>query len=114
MKIKKKLLIILLSVSLIPVFVLEIDNLNKMEQTLIDESLNHLKSISQLEKQRFSDNIEKEFEILSIIKSDIHFRSTLYDFNKSGDDDETRNSLNVILLELKKLNPNISRISVLG
>ena len=106
MKIRSKLIVYFLVISLIPLIIIGIFNYISAEQLLKKEILNKLENIATLGEKKIENVIEENLEKIKLISTSLQLKIELDKYNNNIDRNKSQVSMNNILNPIKLVNKN--------
>ena len=112
MKIRSKLIVYFLVISLIPLIIIGIFNYISAEQLLKKEILNKLENIATLGEKNTEDVIEENLEKIKLISTNLQLKIELDKYNNNIDRNKSQVSMNNIINPIKSAIKNFDDISI--
>ena len=112
MKIRSKLIVYFLVISLIPLIIIGIFNYISAEQLLKKEILNKLENIATLGEKNIENVIEENLEKIKLISTSLQLKIELDKYNNNIDRNKSQVSMNNILNPIKLVIKNFEDISI--
>ena len=112
MKIRSKLIVYFLVISLIPLIIIGIFNYISAEQLLKKEILNKLENIATLGEKNIENVIEENLEKIKLISTRLQFKIELDKYNNNIDRNQSQISMNNIINPIKSAIKNFEDISI--
>ena len=113
MKIRSKLIVYFLVISLIPLIIIGIFNYISAEQLLKKEILNKLENIATLGEKNIENVIEENLEKIKLISTSLQLKIELDKYNNNIDRNKSQVSMNNIINPIKSTIKNFEDISIL-
>jgi signal transduction histidine kinase len=113
MKIRSKLIVYFLVISLIPLIIFGIFNYISAEQLLKKEILNKLENIATLGEKNIENVIEENLEKIKLISTNLQLKIELDKYNNNIDRNKSQVSMNNIINPIKSTNKNFEDIFIL-
>jgi signal transduction histidine kinase len=113
MKIRSKLIVYFLVISLIPLIIIGIFNYISAEQLLKKEILNKLENIATLGEKNTEDVIAENLEKIKLISTNLQLKIELDKYNNNIDRNKSQVSMNNIINPIKSTNKNFEDIFIL-
>ena len=112
MKIRSKLIVYFLVISLIPLIIIGIFNYISAEQLLKKEILNKLENIATLGEKNIENVIEENLEKIKLISTNLQLKIELDKYNNNIDRNKSQVSMNNIINPIKSAIKNFDDISI--
>jgi signal transduction histidine kinase len=112
MKIRSKLIVYFLVISLIPLIIIGIFNYISAEQLLKKEILNKLENIATLGEKNTEDEIEENLEKIKLISTNLQLNIELDKYNNNIDRNKSQVSMNNIINPIKSAIKDFDDISI--
>ena len=112
MKIRSKLIVYFLVISLIPLIIIDIFNYISAEQLLKKEILNKLENIATLGEKNTEDVIAENLEKIKLISTNLQLKIELDKYNNNIDRNKSQVSMNNIINPIKSTIKNFDDISI--
>ena len=112
MKIRSKLIVYFLVISLIPLIIIGIFNYISAEQLLKKEILNKLENIATLGEKNIENVIEENLEKIKLISTNLQLKIELDKYNNNIDRNKSQVSMNNIINPIKSAIKNFEDISI--
>ena len=112
MKIRSKLIVYFLVISLIPLIIIGIFNYISAEQLLKKEILNKLENIATLGEKNIENVIEENLEKIKLISTNLQLNIELDKYNNNIDRNKSQVSMNNIINPIKSAIKNFDDISI--
>jgi signal transduction histidine kinase len=113
MKIRSKLIVYFLVISLIPLIIFGIFNYISAEQLLKKEILNKLENIATLGEKNIENVIEENLEKIKLISTNLQLKIELDKYNNNIDRNQSQISMNNIINPIKSAIKNFEDIFIL-
>jgi signal transduction histidine kinase len=113
MKIRSKLIVYFLVISLIPLIIIGIFTYISAEQLLKKEILNKLENIATLGEKNTEDVIEENLEKIKLISTNLQLKIELDKYNNNIDRNKSQVSMNDIINPIKSTIKNLEDIFIL-
>ena len=113
MKFRLKLFIVLLIVSIIPIFLVGIISYYDNQRTITEHTLNNLEFFIEKEKKNITNTINFHSERLNFISNRAEILQTIQDYKKTSAD-VNREKIDEILGIIKNVVGNAEKISIIG
>ena len=113
MKFRLKLFIVLLVVSIIPIFLVGIISYYDNQRTITEHTLNNLEFFIEKEKKNITNMINFHSERLSFISNRVEILQTIQDYKKTSAD-VSQEKIDEILEIIKNVIGNAEKISIIG
>ena len=112
MKIRSKLIVYFLVISLIPLIIIGIFNYISAEQLLKKEILNKLENIATLGEKNTEDVIAENLEKIKLISTNLQLKIELDKYNNNIDRNKSQVSMNNIINPIKSTLKNFEDIFI--
>ena len=112
MKIRSKLIVYFLVISLIPLIIIGIFNYISAEQLLKKEILNKLENIATLGEKNIENVIAENLEKIKLISTNLQLKIELDKYNNNIDRNKSQVSMNNIINPIKSTIKNFDDISI--